>query len=104
MKVWNVIIVTLLLCLTVPSLGAQETTYQRVQRTHSITFVAGRLNMPWSSDRDTLAGIDVELARLVVGSVVKFYKGEKTDKIIHTPAVLITSDNVESYYDPDALF
>ena len=45
-----------------------------------------------------------ELARLVVESVVKFYNGEQVDKIIHTPAVLITKDNVDSYYDPEALF
>ncbi len=45
-----------------------------------------------------------ELARLVVESVVRFSRGEPVDKIIHTPAVLITKDNVEHYYDPGALF
>jgi ribose transport system substrate-binding protein len=45
-----------------------------------------------------------ELARLVVESVVMFYTGEKVDRIIHTPAVLITADNVERYYDPGAMF
>ena len=46
----------------------------------------------------------MELARLVVESVVKFLHGEQVDKIIHTPAVLITKDNVDQYYDPEALF
>ena len=46
----------------------------------------------------------MELARLVVESVVKFLDGEQVDNIIHTPAVLITKDNVDQYYDPDALF
>ena len=46
----------------------------------------------------------MELARLVVESVVKFLHGEQVDKNIHTPAVLITKDNVDQYYDPDALF
>lgn len=45
-----------------------------------------------------------ELARLVLESVVKYCNGEQVDKIIHTPAVLITKDNVDRYYDPDALF
>jgi ribose transport system substrate-binding protein len=45
-----------------------------------------------------------ELARLVVESVVQFVHGEQVDKIIHTPAVLITQENVDRYYDPGALF
>jgi ribose transport system substrate-binding protein len=45
-----------------------------------------------------------ELARLVVEAVVKFLNGEKPDKVIHTPAVLITKENVDQYYDPNALF
>jgi ribose transport system substrate-binding protein len=45
-----------------------------------------------------------ELARLAVESVVKYLNGERLDKIIHTPAVLITKDDVEQYYDHDALF
>ncbi|MEF8809488.1 MAG: substrate-binding domain-containing protein [Bacteroidales bacterium] len=45
-----------------------------------------------------------ELARLVVEAVVKHLDGEQVDKVIHTPAVLITKDNVDEYYDPDALF
>ena len=45
-----------------------------------------------------------ELARLVVESVVKYLDGEQLDKVIHTPAVLITKDNVDRYYDPEALF
>ena len=46
----------------------------------------------------------MELARLVVESVVKFLDGEQQDKVIYTPAVLITKDNVDRYYDPKALF
>ncbi|MBP1665498.1 MAG: transporter substrate-binding protein, partial [Bacteroidetes bacterium] len=46
-----------------------------------------------------------ELARLVVDAVVRYLNGEKqVDKIIYTPAVLITKDNVDKYYDPDAIF
>ena len=45
-----------------------------------------------------------ELARLVVESIVKYLEGEQLDKVIHTPAVLITKDNVDRYYDPEALF
>ncbi len=45
-----------------------------------------------------------ELARLVVESVVRFKNGLRVDKIIHTPAVLITKENVDKYYDPNALF
>ena len=46
-----------------------------------------------------------ELARLVVDAVVRYLNGEKQiDKIIYTPAVLITKDNVDKYYDPDAIF
>jgi ribose transport system substrate-binding protein len=45
-----------------------------------------------------------ELARLVVEAVVKYLNGERLDKVIHTPAVIITKDNVDQYYDPDALF
>jgi ribose transport system substrate-binding protein len=44
------------------------------------------------------------LARLVVESVVKYLNGESINKIIYTPAVLITKDNVDQYYDPEALF
>ena len=45
-----------------------------------------------------------ELARLVVESVVKYLEGGQMDKVIHTPAVLITKDNVDRYYDPESLF
>jgi len=46
-----------------------------------------------------------ELARLVVDAVVRYLNGEKQiDKIIYTPAVVITKDNVDRYYDPDAIF
>ncbi len=45
-----------------------------------------------------------ELARLVVESVVKFLNGEQLNKVIFTPAVLITKDNVDKFYDPKALF
>ena len=46
-----------------------------------------------------------ELARLVVDAVVRYLNGEKQiDKIIYTPAVLITKDNVDKYYDPNAIF
>ena len=46
-----------------------------------------------------------ELARLTVEAVIKYLNGEKQiDKLIYTPAVLITKDNVDKYYDPKAVF
>ncbi len=45
-----------------------------------------------------------ELARLVVESVVRYENGMRLDKVIYTPAVLITANNVDRYYNPDALF
>jgi ribose transport system substrate-binding protein len=45
-----------------------------------------------------------ELARLVVESVVRYKNGQRLDKVIHTPAILISKENVEDYYNPDALF
>jgi ribose transport system substrate-binding protein len=45
-----------------------------------------------------------ELARLVVESVLRYKNDQRLDKVIHTPAVLISSDNVDEYYNPDALF
>jgi len=46
-----------------------------------------------------------ELARLVVEAVVNYLNGERQiDKVIYTPAVLITKDNVDQYYDPNAIF
>ncbi len=46
-----------------------------------------------------------ELARLVVDAVIRYLNGTKQiDKIIYTPAVLITKDNVDKYYDPGAIF
>jgi len=46
-----------------------------------------------------------ELARLVMEAVVKYLNGEKQiDKVIFTPAVLITKDNVDKFYDANAIF
>jgi ribose transport system substrate-binding protein len=46
-----------------------------------------------------------ELARLVVDAVVKYLNGEKQiEKVIYTPAVLITKDNVDQFYDSKAIF
>ena len=45
-----------------------------------------------------------ELARLVIESVVRFKNGQRLDKVIHTPAIGISKDNVEEYYNPDAQF
>lgn len=45
------------------------------------------------------------LGRLVVEAVVKYLNGERQiDKVIYTPAVLITIENVSQYYDPNAIF
>jgi ribose transport system substrate-binding protein len=46
-----------------------------------------------------------ELARLVMEAVVKYLNGDRQiDKVIFTPAVLITKDNVDKFYDPKAIF
>ena len=45
-----------------------------------------------------------QLARLTIESVVKYLNGKRLDKIIHTPAILVTQVNVDSYYDPKAIF
>jgi ribose transport system substrate-binding protein len=46
-----------------------------------------------------------ELARLSVEAVVKYLNGERQiDKVIYTRAVLITKENVDQYYDPNAIF
>lgn len=46
-----------------------------------------------------------ELARLVLEAVVKYLNGERQiDKVIFTPAVLITKENVDKFYDPKAIF
>jgi ribose transport system substrate-binding protein len=46
-----------------------------------------------------------ELARLVVEAAVKYLNGNKQiDKVIYTPPVLITKENVDKYYDPKAIF
>lgn len=46
-----------------------------------------------------------DLAHLVIDAVVKYLNGARQiDKIIYTPAILITRDNVDKYYDPKALF
>jgi ribose transport system substrate-binding protein len=46
-----------------------------------------------------------ELAKLSVEAVVKYLNGERQiDKVIYTRAVLITKENVDQYYDPNAIF
>jgi ribose transport system substrate-binding protein len=46
-----------------------------------------------------------QLAKLVIEAVVKYLNGERRiEKLIYTPAVLITKENVDKYYDPDAIF
>jgi ribose transport system substrate-binding protein len=45
-----------------------------------------------------------ELARLVLESVVRYKNDQRLEKLIHTPAVLISKDNVDEYYNPNALF
>jgi ribose transport system substrate-binding protein len=45
------------------------------------------------------------MAGIMIETIVRYLNGEKNiDKTIFTPAVLITKDNVEQYYDPKALF
>lgn len=45
------------------------------------------------------------MAAIMIETIVQYLNGEKNiDKNILTPAVLITKENVELYYDPRALF
>jgi ribose transport system substrate-binding protein len=45
------------------------------------------------------------MAGIMIETIVRYLNGEKNiDKNILTPAVLITKENVEQYYDPRALF
>jgi len=75
--------------ITVVGYDGQKEAYELIQTGQ---FGATALNSP------------EELARLVVESVVKYLNGESINKIIHTEAVLITEENVDDYYDPNALF
>ena len=75
--------------ITVVGFDGQKEAYELIQKGQ---FGATALNSP------------EELARLVVESVVKYLNGESINKIIYTPAVLITEENVNDYYNPDALF
>jgi ribose transport system substrate-binding protein len=76
--------------ITVVGFDGQKEAYELIKEGK---FGATALNSP------------AELARLVVDAVVKYLNGERQiDKVIYTPAVLITKDNVDKYYDPKALF
>ncbi len=76
--------------ITVAGFDGQKETYELIKEGK---FGSTALNSP------------EELARLVVEAVVKYLNGEKQiDKVIYTPAVLITKDNVDKYYDPKAIF
>jgi ribose transport system substrate-binding protein len=45
------------------------------------------------------------MAEIMIETIVKYLNGEKNiDKNILTPAVLITKENVDQYYDPRAFF
>ena len=45
------------------------------------------------------------LGQLVVQALVRFLNGDTTiEKTIFTPSVLISKENVDSFYDPKALF
>lgn len=46
-----------------------------------------------------------ELGKLVVQSVVRYLNGDKNlNRVSHTQAVLINSENVKKYFDPKAIF
>jgi ribose transport system substrate-binding protein len=45
-----------------------------------------------------------ELARLIIEAIVDYLNGNHPDRIIHTPAVIITRENVDQYYNAEALF
>lgn len=44
------------------------------------------------------------LGETMVELVVKYLNGEEVNKVNHTPSVLITSQNVKQFHDPNALF
>ena len=76
--------------ITIAGFDGQKEAYELIK---SGKFGATALNSP------------EELARLVVNAVIRYLNGDKQiDKIIYTNPVLITKDNVDQYYDPEALF
>lgn len=76
--------------ITIAGFDGQKEAYELIKEGK---FGATALNSP------------AELARLVVEAVVKYLNGERQiDKVAYTPAVLITKDNVDKYYDPKAVF
>ena len=76
--------------ITVVGFDGQKEAYELIRQEK---FGATALNSP------------KELARLVLEAVVKYLNGEKQiDKVIFTPAVLITKENVDQFYDPKAIF
>ena len=47
----------------------------------------------------------VQIAEMAVEVAVRVLKGERDfPKVIYTPAICITKENVDKYYDPDAVF
>jgi len=76
--------------ITIAGFDGQKEAYELIKEGK---FGATALNSP------------AELARLVVEAVVKYLNGERQiDKVVYTPAVLITKENVDRYYDPKAVF
>jgi len=46
-----------------------------------------------------------ELGRLVIEAVAKYLNGERQiEKVIYAPAGIVTKDNVDKFYDPNAIF
>lgn len=76
--------------ITIVGFDGQKEAYELIKEGK---FAATALNSPG------------ELARLVVEAAVKYLNGNKQiDKVIFTPPVLITKENVDKYYDPKAIF
>jgi len=76
--------------ITVAAFDGQKEAYELIK---DEKFGATALNSP------------EELARLVVDAVVRYLNGEKqVDKVLYTHPVLISKENVNEYYDPNALF
>jgi len=76
--------------ITIVGFDGQKEAYELIKEGK---FAATALNSPG------------ELARLVVDAAVKYLNGNKQiDKVIFTPPVLITKENVDKYYDPKAIF
>ena len=73
--------------------------------TSSLQISTGTFYLYFSNKRDLFMEVIDDVFRNLVGEAAVAIKGEKDfPKVIYTPAACISRDNVEKYYNPDAVF